>query len=367
VFSLPRDTLGIFRYAAGMAADRNETPTERAPLLLVFSDLAPRVAALVRARPLLIARLIVAPREAIHAMGAFLHLAPDAARSDAEVAAVINDTDPRELLRAALPDTPRRLYRALDSAGDQVLTKRFYERLGRVCRSPFATAFLEGNLTESRIVYYEALARMDAATAILRSGFRENTYLAESVDCVVSLLRARGVLREEEMRLPRGAGMPAVARRIRVALGRLETPDPGFAAPEPFRFVKSTDELQRLARSFDNCVAISNWGAAKYHINLVNGSTVFLASDDPPLLAAMHRVADGVWQFEQCAGPKNASPPPGMRSALIRGLRAAGLRIVTTDPQTALARIEQEARRGRDEGDLEDDYGEDGDEDEIAA
>ena len=46
-------------------------------MLLVYGDLAGRVAALVRARPLLIARLILAPREAAHAIGAFLHLAPD--------------------------------------------------------------------------------------------------------------------------------------------------------------------------------------------------------------------------------------------------------------------------------------------------
>ena len=44
-----------------------------------------------------------------------------------------------------------------------------------------------------------------------------------------------------------------------------------------------------------------------------------------------------------------------MRSALIHGLAAAGLRIVETDPQSALARIEQEARQRRNaEDDLED-------------
>jgi hypothetical protein len=49
-----------------MAADRTESPKERAPLLLVFGDLAPWVAALVRARPSIVARLVVAPREHIH-------------------------------------------------------------------------------------------------------------------------------------------------------------------------------------------------------------------------------------------------------------------------------------------------------------
>jgi hypothetical protein len=354
-----------------MPQNRNEATTERAPLLLVFSDLAPRVAALIRARPLLIARLIVAPPEAIHAIGAFLHLSPDSVNPDAEVAEVINETDPRKLLRDALPDCPRRLYRALDTAGDRVLTKSFYERLGAVCRGPFADALLDGNLTLDRIAYHETLSRMDPATAAMRVGFRENTHVLDSVNCMVSLLRAHGVLRDEEMRLPAGAGMPAVARRIRMALGRIEVPDPGFAVPEPFRLVRTTEELQRLARSFENCVALPQWGAAKYYVNLVDGSTVFLTSDDPPLLAAMHRVTHGVWQFEQCVGPKNVAPPRGARSALIRGLIAAGLQIVETDAQTALARIEQEATRGRDgeidlDDDLDDEGADEGD-DEIAA
>src|SRR4051794_36673165 len=101
-----------------MELNQNEKPAERAPLLLVFSDLSGRMAALVRARPRLISRLMVAPREAIHSIGAFLHLAPEAAQADVVVAAVIDESHPRELLNAALPGRPSRLYRALDRAGD---------------------------------------------------------------------------------------------------------------------------------------------------------------------------------------------------------------------------------------------------------
>jgi hypothetical protein len=127
-----------------MAAKRNEAPQERAPLLLVFGVLAPRVASLIRARPTLVARLIVAPREVVHAVGAFLHLAPGAALPDAEVAATINDSDPRELLRAALPGCPVRLFRALDRAGDTVRGRGYYERLGEVSRGPHGDALLDG-------------------------------------------------------------------------------------------------------------------------------------------------------------------------------------------------------------------------------
>ena len=148
----------------------------------------------------------------MHAIGAFLHLAADVGRSDAEVAAIIDDTDPRKLLRAALPDCPRRLYRALDSAGEKVFARLWYERLGAVCRGPFADALLAGDLSENRIGYYEQLSEMHPATASLHAGIGENSCVLDSVETIVSLLLAHGVLREEEMRLPRRAGMPAVAK-----------------------------------------------------------------------------------------------------------------------------------------------------------
>jgi hypothetical protein len=253
-----------------------------------------------------------------------------------------------------------------------VLGRRFYERLGAICRGPFAEAFLGGDLTEQRIAFYEALSRMDPATVALRDAFGENRFIMDSVDCMVLFLRAHGALRDDDVRLPSGAGKSAAARRIRDALGRIDAPHPGFVVPEPFRLVRTADELQRLAKSFENCLALPVWGAAKYHVNLVNGSAVFLTSDDPPLLAALHRVADGLWQFEQCAGPKNVLPPPGVKAALVRQLVAAGLRIVETDAQSALERIEHEATRRQDSEDDRDDYlddeeGNEEDGDEIAA
>jgi hypothetical protein len=188
---------------------------------------------------------------------------------------------------------------------------------------------------------------MDPAVAALRGGLPEDTRLAEGVDCLVALLRARGALRDGDLRLPPRAGVPAVARRLRAALARIEAPDPGFAAPPPYRLVRNTGELQRIGEAFGNCVALPQWGAAQHHLGLIDGTAVFLACDDPPLLVLLRRVADRTWHLEQCFGPKNASPPPGARSALRRDLGAAGLRIVAADPQSALGRLEQEARRGR--------------------
>ncbi|MGG5890986.1 hypothetical protein ACLF3G_28300 [Falsiroseomonas sp. HC035] len=325
---------------------------ERAPILLVFDDLAPRVAGLLRAQPALAARLIFAPRSAIHAVGAFLHLAPAAALPDGEVSALIEETDPRELLKAAMPNCPAQLYRALDRAGDRVRRREFYLRLSAVTAGPHADALLAGGLIdEMRLKFFEALSHMDPAVAALQAGLREDRYLCAGVDSLVSLLRAHGALRDEDLTLPPRAGLPAVARRIRTALGRIEAPDPGFTVPPPFRLVTNTIELQRVATAFKNCVALPQWRAAQYHLSLLDGSTVFLTADEPPLLAALRRVATGVWHLEQIVGPANAPAPKDVEIALVAGLKAHGLKIVSVDPQTALGRLEQEAhRRKRSDG-----------------
>jgi hypothetical protein len=324
-----------------------DTPRERAPLLLVFGELAERVAALVRARPILIARLIVAPREAVHAIGAFLHLAPDAAQTDADVATVINDTDPRELLRAALPGCPPTLYRALDRAGDRVHGNQFYARLGAIARGPLGDVLLQSSrkLDSSRLDYCEALERMDPAISSLRAALPASTFDAQSLDALLAFLRSHGALRDDDLRLPPKAGIKALVRRLKAALARLPAPEPGFAPPAGYRIVQSTAELQAIGEAFGNCVALPQWHAGGHHMRLVDGSGVYLTSDAPPLLVALRRVHANVCYLEQVAGPKNAPAPDGAHDALLRDLAAAGLRIIATDPAAALSRLNDSRRR----------------------
>jgi hypothetical protein len=120
-------------------------------------------------------------------------------------------------------------------------------------------------------------------------------------------------------------------------------------------------------RAFENCLALPQWSAARHHLDLIDGTAVFLASDAPPALAVLHRVADGVWYLDQCAGPKNAPTPPGLRRDLVRGLAAAGLRIVAADAQSSLGRLVQEARRGRGRGGIEVDLENEADDDDAFA
>jgi hypothetical protein len=133
----------------------DKTTQERAPLLLVFGPLADRVAGILRARPSLTSKLVFAPPRAIHAIGAFLFLGPEVAQTDADIAEIIDQIDPRELLMMAFPGCPTRLYCALDTAGNSVRDRSFYARLDEVCRGPFASALLGGNLNDMRLDFYE--------------------------------------------------------------------------------------------------------------------------------------------------------------------------------------------------------------------
>jgi len=294
----------------------------------------------------------------VHATGAFLHLAPAAALPDAEVAALIDDGDPRDPLRAALPGRPPTLYRALDRAGDRVRERRFYERLGVACAGPLGPALLgAGPLDDARLGLFETVLAMDPLVAALHGALPESIHQAEAADSLVAFLRAHAALHDGDLRLPPRAGLAAVSRRLQRALGRIKAPDPGFAAPPPFRLVSTTAELQRIGRAFGNCVALPEWHATQHWFRLLDGTGVYLVSGAPPLLIALRRAAPGVWVFDQMAGPKNEAPPRGARAALLRGLASAGVRVVAIDPHAALSRLDAEARRERD--DAEDEEGDD--------
>lgn len=332
-----------------MVAERNDSHRERAPLLRVFGVLAPRVAALVRARPGLVARLVVAPREAVHAMGAYLHLAPGAALADTEVAVALDGCHPRDLLRAALPGCPPRLYRVLDRAGDRVRERAFYQRLGEAVLGPCGGALLdgEGPLDDRLLDYFRMLGAMDPLVASVRKALPGGIHHLEAVETMVALLKAHGALRGGDLDLPPGAGTAAVAKRLRRALGRIPAPDPGFAVPPPYRLVGTAAELHRIGKVFKNCLRPPDWQATKHHLGHIDGSEVFLIADEPPLVVGMRRAAPGVWTVQDMAGPGNAAAPEGARDALLRGLAAAGARVVGTDPATALTRLENKWLAGR--------------------
>jgi hypothetical protein len=226
---------------------------EKAPILRVFGDLAARVGVLLRLNPSLLQRVAFAPRPAIHSIGAFLHLSPEACRPDSTVAAILDQRDPRELLRCAIPNAPPRLFRALDRAGDQVRERSYYERLATLCAGPLGEMLLSGGpLSDRRLDHVEGLLKMDPAILSLKAILNHSMIRIMAIEIVIIFLRAHGVFDEAEFRLPDGAGLPAILRRLQKALDRIGAPPPSFSLPPPFRIIRTVGDLRRVGKLLNN-------------------------------------------------------------------------------------------------------------------
>jgi hypothetical protein len=310
----------------------------------VFGSLADRMADILRSRPSLTARIAFAPPQAVHAVAAFMYLAPEASGSDKDVGDLIEQSDPRDILRMALPDCPARLYRALDRAGNSARDRSYYARLDAVCRGPFGSAFLDGDLSDTRLDYYEALPTMDPLIANLRTALPEVRHLASAVDTLVALLRGYGVIDKCDLDLPRSARTGAVLRRLLRGLYAVQAPQPPFTLPEPFRLVETIGELRDIGRKFKNCLANVVLYGPNHWLDLANGAAVYLLTEEPHLLTELRGVGPNLWHIDQMTGPRNAAPSPALRQSLEQKLRDAGIRLVDVSPSYAISDLDRAAR-----------------------
>jgi hypothetical protein len=295
------------------------------------------MASLLRLNPLLLQRVAYAPRPAIHAMGAFLHLSAEALRPDATIAATLHERDPRDLLRCAIPNAPPKLFRALDRAGDHVRERSFYERLGVLCATPLAETLLSGGpLNDARLHWAEALLSADPAVLQLRAVLAPRTSDIEAIDILVAFLRAHDAFQEDDLGLPNGAGLPAVVRRFQTALDRIEAPSPGFELTTPFRIVRTVRELREAGKLLKNCLSDVRSHGAEHWFRLASGSAVYVVSDAPLMLSVIQQVAPGLWVLESLEGPENDLVEPGTKELLVNAIRSAGVGLVRQTPFRAL-------------------------------
>jgi len=328
-----------------MSVPTNPTD-ERAPLLLAFGTLANRMARILAGRHGLTSRIVYAPPEAIHAIAAYLHLAPEADRSDAEVGDLIDQSDPRQLLKLAIPDCPARLYRALGRAGSCVRDRSYYLRLDAVCRGPFGMAFLDGDLNDTRLDYYEAIGTMDPLVVNLHTALPEVRHIAGAVDTLVALLRGYGAIGQCDLDLPKNARTGAVLRRLLRGLYAVRAPEPPFTVPTPLRFVATIGELRDIGRKFSNCLANVILYGTNHWFDLANGTAIYLITEQPPLLLiALRRIGPSLWHVEQMTGPKNAPLSLVLRQAMEQKLRDAGIGLVAVSPGYAISDLDRAARQ----------------------
>ena len=318
---------------------------ERSPFLRAFGSLAPCIVESLRTRPSLALRLALAPREAMHASACFLHLAEEAHGPVPEVAEMIEAMDPRDLLRIAIPEEPPRLYRALATAGDHAFSRATYVSLRDIVAGPMAGALLRGDLTKRRIEYFATFSEAGPAVQRLCLTLPEGAYALGAVTTVVSYLIAHGIDVERELVVPHHGGPRAVVRRVQTMLDGLVAPDPGFALPPPLRMATTVGALRRVGRAFQNCLGNLPYDGPENWLRLVDGSTVYVTSDEPLFVAAIQRRGPSMWTIEQIGGPKNAEVGDAAKAMIISAFRTAGQQVVEISPRHALSRLYYLCRR----------------------
>ena len=224
----------------------------------------------------------------------------------------------------ALPDCPARLYRALDRAGSFARERSYYTRLGTVCRGPFGVAFLDGDLNDTRLDFYEALSTMDPLIANLHGALPETRPLANAVDTLISIIRAYGAIGHCDLHQPKNAGAGAVLRRLLRGLYAVRAPDPPFSVPDPLRLVETIGELRDIGRRFRNCLAPITHFGTKHWFDLADGSVIYLATDET---SAADRIAPGRTRpLAYRASGGAAGRTPISRIATLDGTEAEGRR-----------------------------------------
>ena len=181
-------------------------------------------------------------------------------------------------------------------------------------------------------------------------------YLAGNLNAVLAWLRSHDAIADEDLHLPPRSGLPALVRRLQLSLDTVPAPSPGFKLAAPYRQIATIGELRAIGATLGNCVASPRMFANDYWFRLVDGSTIYITRDEPPLLlAALRRVGPGLWQLDQVGGRKGDTVGRMEYDQLSEALRSAGVTVLKEDPGHAFANLWSHVKRRSDpHQDLED-------------
>jgi len=240
------------------------------------------------------------------------------------------------------------VYRALDRSGSSVRDRSYYRRLDAVCRGPFGAAFLDGELNDIRLDFYEALPVMDPLVIKLHGALPESRHVASAVDTLVALLRSYDAIGRCDLNMPKRAGTRAVLRRLLHGLYAVRAPEPPFTVLPPLRLVATIGELHDIGRKFRNCLANFVLYGTKHWFDLASGTAVYITTEHPPLLLIeLRRVGPSLWHIEQMTGLKNAPLSFALREAMEQRLRDSGIRLVAVSPGYAISNLDRAARQSK--------------------
>ena len=298
-------------------------------LIASWRDLSGEVVRLLQLHPNLIQRLTFAPRAAFHAYALYLRLIPAEVRKPAEeLAAHLYMSDPRKLVREALPESDARLWQALGRLPIRIMTSEQYRILDRVMRSHVAGPALQFDyLNGEALTFLEELTRLDPLVCCAHRALSKSARLARVMHSALFVMRKMGVL-EDEPALRR-ALQRLQADKIDIFLrrrfGRVVVPVPSMPADSKLRAVAQLNDLIATGRRFQNCIPhrMSMWWG------LLDESLLYFEwSGDEPAIVSLQRNPADTYALSQMAGPENLSISPATEALIMSELERSGITVL---------------------------------------
>jgi hypothetical protein len=302
---------------------------ENAPMLqAAWRGLSGEVVTLMRLHPGLMQRMTLAPLPAFHSYALYLSLIPPEERMFAkELAAHLHDSDPRALLREALPDADPRLWKMLSRLPLSVLKPESYVRLDRIMRSPVADVALQiAPFDQNTLAFLDELTRLDPMVMLAHRALRQSVRLARVLHSALQILRRLEVL-EDDTALRRV--MPRlkpdnIDRFLRRRFGRAVLNVPILPSDSNLRAISRLSELFALGYRFKNCLPRRKdlwWG-------LLTGSYLFFEwCGEEPAAFNIERGPADTYALSEIAGPDNATISEATRSLIRDELLRVGIEL----------------------------------------
>jgi hypothetical protein len=119
-------------------------------------------------------------------------------------------------------------------------------------------------------------------------------------------------------------------------------PQPPFDLPLPFRVIRTIGEMRETGRRLNNCLKSGVQGV-EHWIALAGGSSIYVTSDDPPLIATVNRCGAAYW-IQEVRGPQNRAVDPAIIAELADALSKAGVTALEDSPTQSVAYLSYESQ-----------------------
>gem|GEM_PF-7074522 len=266
-----------------------------APLLTVWSDLAPRVARLTQGHPNFAARLIVAPTRAIHCYAIYMQLS--GIDDDELLARTLFEHHPRELLDEAWPDRHPQLRTMLDRISGPTWEIERYQRLDRLLKSRVSEPVMNTTrINECTIIFHEELEKLDILVTSAANALQGNLSMAKALHAAIVVMRKMHVLSNDEVEAAslKNARKDGLGRWLERRLRKATAP----TVPLPPSLYQITDctEMVSLGRQMKNCL-----GDTRTLLTMLMGDFVFLRMHDEagPIVVSMARGPGECWMINE--------------------------------------------------------------------